>query len=345
MKYFEELEAKNTAYLRSLVSQFAPAHSPDALCDRLNSLFHAHEARLYDARHPEIFAALPGIWHEMLDAAARELGNHPLTVVDLGCGTGFELSLLLQHPLRNQMRSLTLFDASAEMLEVCRGKLAKLVDCTVVTTTEVKRLEELFGHADLVLTNAVLHHIPRLQSWIRLIADLLRPAGIWINGHEPSSRFYRNPACVQVLDACLNAQAANQSWKYADPRRYLRKALKYYRRIRGSGDDPHAATMRDAVRLGLFGTTPSPIAVDRLIDYWVAHDESEAVNGRGFDFERFSSGDERAWQVLFARSYNHLGYLNEDEVGDHWRRQAEKLRAQYPRDGASYSAVWRARSA
>jgi predicted TPR repeat methyltransferase len=345
MKYFEELEAKNTAYLRSLVSKFAPAHPPDELCDRLNSLFHVHEARLYDGRHPEIFGALPGIWHEMLDVAAQELGNRPLNVVDLGCGTGFEVSLLLQHPLRSQIRSLTLFDASVDMLAVCRAKIAAPVECTVVTTTDVKSLEQLFGHTDLVLTNAVLHHIPRLQSFIRLIADLLRPAGIWINGHEPSSRFYRNSACVQVFDAYLNAQAAKRSWKYADPRRYLRKALKYYRRFSGGVDDPHEATIRDAVRLGLFGATPNDIAVSRLIDYWVANDENEAVNGRGFDFEKFSSGDEGAWQALFVRSYNHFGYMNENEVESNWSQQAEKLRAQYPLDGASYSAVWRARSA
>src|SRR5665213_164861 len=142
MNYFEELEAKNNAYLASLVSQFAPAYPPEALCDRLNALFHVHEARLYDSRHPEIFAALPSIWQEMLNMAARELDERPLSVVDLGCGTGFEVSLLMQHPMWNQIKSLTLFDASAEMLSVCQTKLSTPANCTITTTTDLKDLEK-----------------------------------------------------------------------------------------------------------------------------------------------------------------------------------------------------------
>jgi len=100
------------------------------------------------------FGQEPGIRRDTIKAAAIQEGE---SVLDVGCGTG---TLTLAAKRRAGAGQVCGIDASAEMIEVARGKAAKggrEVDFRVALIEEIPYPDESF---DVVLSSLMLHHLP-----------------------------------------------------------------------------------------------------------------------------------------------------------------------------------------
>lgn len=101
---------------------------------------------------------------EMSERLIDYLPNTPNTILELGCGTG-NLSLLLSEKFPNA--TLTLVDASNEMLEITRARLTdKFPEQVHISNYTLSKFEDLNleeNSFDLVTSCISLHHVKDKQ--------------------------------------------------------------------------------------------------------------------------------------------------------------------------------------
>jgi len=259
--------------------------------------------------------------------------NGPWRILDFGCGTGFESLQVLRLLPTGSIRSLVCYDPSPEMLSRCRLKVASVFSRAVFTSNYDEMLHLSTG-VNLLLTNSLLHHLPDPYETIAGITSLMAHDAFWLAGHEPSNRFYRNSELLNFVDRFFSAR----SWlRFMDPNSYKRRVRTFLRRKSDSGAD----TARAAVAAGLFELEPPRTAIDRLVDFHVAHSATEVSNDRGFDFEAMAEELVHVWERTWVKTYSYFGTYPEYEVPTNWRRKSRTLAASYPKDGANFCSVWR----
>lgn len=310
----------------------------------VNRIFHDVEAQHYDARHPEVHQQLPPLWREMISEAGRRLTGQPWRVLDFGCGTGFEAAeVLAAAPTFSggPIERLACVDLSPAMIEVCRRNLAGHAAASAATmewSTSVHELAALPGGFNVLLTNSLLHHLPCATSLLEQVEPLLSPQAVWLAGHEPSRRYYANRACLALLaDYRRWQKSPSARWRRLwDGRAWRRRVARAaQRRV-----SPRQETARLAVDHGLFRRLPTPHVIDRLVDFRVAHDASEAKAGRGLDADELATEVGSRWRPVWRRSYAYLGPYYEGSAPPAFQRQAASLAERFPDDGANFCAVW-----
>jgi len=317
-------------HLIDLAAPFGPQVSIERLIEDLNRIYHAAEAHVYDQQHPEIFQQLAPRWQAMLGQAAERLNGSPYRVLDFGCGTGFEASRLLAHLPQEQIEVLCCYDLSPEMLQLCSAKIGAKFP-RAVFTTQLETLPDV--PFNLLLTNSLIHHLPAPRATIRALESRLAPEAVWLAGHEPSARFYRNPECAQAYGQLVRR-------KYLDAGRYWER-LRMLLRV---SDSINVRVADEAHRQGLFSRQPPPRLVGRLVDAWVAHGPAEAVAGRGFDMDRLEEEFAPEWSLVSYESYAFMGDQYEGRLSPEWQARARNLAQKYPRDGANFCCIWQRRA-
>ncbi len=122
---------------------------------------------------------------EVQTLMARELSGlipafdpqHPLRVLELGCGTGIFTQLLLQ-ALSGCRVSLTLNDLSEEMLTECCRRIGPRPECTLLLG-DLRELDLGEGY-DLIACNCVLQWIDDLEPVLIKLASALTPLGTFL---------------------------------------------------------------------------------------------------------------------------------------------------------------------
>ena len=118
---------------------------------------------------------------------------------------------------------------------------------------------------------------------------------------------------------------------------------KYVRRIAetlGLGTSPARVTAARAVAEGLFERAPSPLAIERIVDFAVANSPEEAAAGRGLDYEEMAQELRGSWELRRVSTYGFMGQFFEGDLPRRWREVCARLQAEHPRDGATFCAVW-----
>ena len=314
-------------FIGEFIAPFEPTRPVHELVVELNRILFNTTASYYEKIHPEVVKQLPPIWKEMLAIVRREL-SPPWRMMDFGCGTGFASSQAMRELGSENIETLTCCDISPNMLEQCRKKLSRLH-----TRAEyVTKLPVPPRRYNLLITNAVMHHVPCLKSFLAKIEPLLEPGSWWLAGHEPSSRYYRIAECRDALKAMLKAHRWN---------RFLSPAKAWAHAKRTIMGGPNTLTAQRSFELGLFRKKPSSDAIDLLVDYGVAHCLEEVEVGRGFDFEQLQVELKNRWELVDVRSYSFMGNFYEGSLTSHWRSITRTLAKKYPKDGAMYSSVWK----
>lgn len=310
-----------------------PTRPLPELVEELNRIYHACEARDYDRKHTEIFTQLPPLWAEMMDTTLRALPDGPLRILDFGCGTGFEATQLLDGLPPSRIASMVCYDLSADMLARCGAAVKPRFPSIRLTSNweEVAAAKEQFN---LVASNSVLHHVPDLGATMGRVGALAAAGAVWIAGHEPSSRYYRNAACASTLEKFRR----ERRWRrFVDAGRYWNRA----RQALGLLSSPAETTAKRAVEAKLFEHPPSAALVSRLVDFCVAHDASEAAAGRGLDFEELANQLRGQWELLYVRTYSFMGPFYEARLPRRWQTICRRLAQDHPKDGSNVCTIWR----
>jgi SAM-dependent methyltransferase len=312
------------------------------LVAELNKLYHEHEALGYDDTHPEIFEQLPPLWEAMIEQfyglrrgteldGGSERQDH-LRILDLGCGTGFEARQCLMAFGAHRVDRMVCYDPSPAMLGECRRALEPWHQ-QVEFVTDLSHLTAREGEFDLLITNSVLHHMVDPVRTIRQVAPWLSPRAVWLSGHEPSRRFFQNPGCSAVV----RSYSVQHHWlRLLSLRNCTRRLLRYARML----ELPQDYAAKRAMHLAMFERRPPAWLVDKLVDFHVITSERELEQPKGLDFAELQEAFDGEWELVWRRTYSFLGphYIGRLPAG--WRREAQRLEAEYPDDGANCCLVW-----
>lgn len=325
----------NADFMLGRLEPYGPKLPITDLVVEVNKLYHAFEARDYDESHPEIFEHLPTIWRDMVRVAMEARPDGEWSILDFGCGTGFEADQLLRLIPRDRLRKLTCYDPSPEMLEKCRAKIAPQFP----GARFIGRLEELVeedGSYTLLSTNSVLHHLPDAVGVIEQLTRYLTPDAVWLAGHEPSNRYYRNRECVETI----NRYRREQRWlRFLQPEKYVNRL----KRALGMEQNPAVYAASQAQAKGLFTRTPPADLISLLVDFHVAHTAEEAISGRGFDFEVLKGTFGANWEQRWVTTYFFMGPYSEGKLAKRWIEAGNALEKRFPNDGSVFASVWNRR--
>ena len=320
-------------YMSTILAPFEPQVPTEDLVEQLNRFYHAREAAVYDDLHPEIHNDLLPVWEHMLEMGLPEKPGRQLRMLDFGCGTGFEAGLLTKANWAAHIAELVCYDLSPEMIDVCRESL-KGSPIPIEFTTDLKTLFDRERPFDVLITNTLLHHLTDPLATIESLKPILADDVIWLAGHEPSSRFYKNEQCWKTLE---EYQQTRKYQKYVTPSKYV-GAL---RRMLNPDKDPAEGTAREALRAGLVNKKLSREIIHRAVDCQVPHSPEEAQSGRGLDWAEMEKELAGRWELLWKRSYNFMGPYLADELPEKWRLLSRQLQECHPDDGASFCSIWR----
>jgi SAM-dependent methyltransferase len=133
----------------------------------------------YDDELWELVPKEPGPPPEHLHEFVASLG-HAERVLDLGCGDGRLVSLVLE--ARAEVAEAIGLDNSPPMLELARQRFAA-DDRVTIEEHDLGRPLSVPGPFDVVLSGFAIHHLPdaRKRSLFEEIHDLLRPGGVFVN--------------------------------------------------------------------------------------------------------------------------------------------------------------------
>jgi len=322
----------NAEFMSHLLAPYGPQGPLDQLVERVNRFFHAAEARDYDEKHVEIRGQLPSLWEAMIGIAIETCSEPEFRILDFGCGTGFEADQLLESLPRERITALTCYDPCSDMLERCRSKIHPRFP-EAVFCDDLKQLPVDAAPYTLLATNSLLHHLPDPIATVQNLLPHLAPNAVWIAGHEPSCRFYRQTECIEALERFER----KRKWgKYLKPGNYL-KRLKAKLGLRSS---PAEEAARESVRQGCFTTRPPAHVVALLVDFHVAHSRDEMAAGRGLDFEAMQKSLAGAWELVWRKTYSFMGPFYEGSLPEPWRRVCHELAERFPDDGANFCTVW-----
>ncbi len=319
-----------------LIEPYGPRYPLAEIVQELNRIYHAIEAKQYSETHPEIYDSLPHQWHTMLTHAQGLIPTEKWHVLDFGCGAGFEATQLLKNEPQ-RIASLTCYDLSPEMLEECRRRIDPLFPGTRYLSNheELKHADEPYN---LLITNSLLHHLPTPLATINQLLPMLTKDAVWIAGHEPSNRFFRNDECLDVM----HRYERQQRWRRILTGQSLLYRIKNILNMTQPGVSGKAA--EEALRRGLFDRMPPAMVISRLVDIGVAHSIQEAVAGRGLDYIQIQKELAETWSLEWVMTYDYLGPYSKNKLSAKQTRICQQLADKYSQDGSHFSTIWKRRS-
>lgn len=187
--------------MRDYLSQYNIETDVDEFVSATSNIYHSYEARNYDERHFSITYSKK-YWRKVTDYLSEKITDQSVSVLDFGCGTGFAADQILHSGLNTKIGKISCYDLSEDMVAVCREKFAG--DSRLSFFAGFSGRDKLLAKNekyDIVVCNALLHHILEPESVFALIDNLLKPAGIFIMGHEPNKNFYENRALQAMTKA------------------------------------------------------------------------------------------------------------------------------------------------
>ncbi len=156
----------------------------EALIIRTNELYHDFENQYYNQRHQNLFLQEEKRWKIFFEKYIKS--EKPLNCLDFGTGTGLVSQIIA--PKLKISDKLICADLSQEILNVCRNSLQeKNVVCEVeFVKIDGKNVPIQPNSLDIIMLNAVLHHIFDVNNFFENCANLLKNNGLLIIAHEPN---------------------------------------------------------------------------------------------------------------------------------------------------------------
>ncbi len=204
--------------------------SPEQFQQKVNIVFHDHEAIHYDTMHSDMKNSL----QEQIDLLISDLlkdsdfSEKKLNILDLGCGTGLSTEYLLNSKLEPFIEHITLLDSSKKMLELAEKKAITWNKKFTLLNSYVSKIQEKF---DLVLICSVLHHIPDLENFLKEVDNVMKHKGILIHLQDPNGDYMMDKIYKERVDLYLKKKRAEtKKNKFIElvPKRfknYLNRAL------------------------------------------------------------------------------------------------------------------------
>jgi ubiquinone/menaquinone biosynthesis C-methylase UbiE len=155
--------------------------------ERINIVFHNHEATHYDKMHLDMWQSLEEQIQLLINDLFLNINvKNSLKLLDIGCGTGLSTQLLLQSKIKSHISHITLLDTSEIMLKQANLKAKHWGKEYKIVNGYLSDVSEKF---DIVIISSVLHHIPDLELFLKQVDSVLNKDGILIHLQDPNGDF------------------------------------------------------------------------------------------------------------------------------------------------------------
>jgi SAM-dependent methyltransferase len=271
--------------------------------------------------------------------AAKATFRGPVSILDMGCGAGYELEVLREIFTPSEVSRIVCCDISADMQSIAR-KATKGFHCRFVLGNAEEAL--VYGPYDLVVTHAMIHHVADLSAFFDVIERAVVPGGAFVMGHEPNQRYWRNAECMAVLKRLKAFQRRKRRIrKFLEPSRYLYKLI----RLAGFASDNSLEKKVNRILRDRFSFSSdlTPQEIHRLVDIHVPTglvDEFK-IGLDGFDIDDLQSGLLRRFKLRWVGTSGYMGEsCSPSSLPLYWQSVNEQLAFKYPLDGSNFSAYW-----
>jgi 2-polyprenyl-3-methyl-5-hydroxy-6-metoxy-1,4-benzoquinol methylase len=291
-----------------------------------SNIYHKYESSSYDAKHLSIQLAVPSWKMVVKELNDRFLNVRTANVLDFGCGTGFATEQLLNSTFKEKCNHLTCYDLSPDMVKECQTKLGTEINISFLSNQEgLQLLIDEKGKFDLIMCNAVMHHILEIEEIFTILLSLLSPNGIILIGHDPNNRFYQNRLLTFFTNFFRVHKRINKG---------IKRKLKLEEKPL-PGKDLSLLTYKELLRLKLINESFDIKMIPKLIDIHVPISSftNQPWGEMGFSSKFFEQASSDKLQLFKQFSYNHI----KDEhayQSKFWRFVSILLAKIYPKDGS-----------
>ncbi|MBO2544289.1 methyltransferase domain-containing protein [Salegentibacter sp. BDJ18] len=307
--------------------------SAEKFQERVNVIFHDHEAAQYDQMHADMKNSL----QEQINLLISDLFDHcsfsekKLKVIDVGCGTGMSTEFLLNSRIEPYIENVTLLDTSKKMLELA-GKKAKNWDVKYsVINAELHQISSKF---DLVLICSVLHHIPELKKFLKMISEKLRTGGIFIHLQDPNGDYLNDRLYKERVKELQEQQKLKSLDK--DFTAYIPKSIKS-RINRLLGRKNYIDLINDQLlEEKVIKKRMSADEIWSVTDIHVETKNNTVDKGISLRFLQENLDD---FSLISHRSYGFYGKLKYD-LDDELRKMEEMYITERQLNGRNISGIW-----
>jgi SAM-dependent methyltransferase len=331
----------SVARLETLIRRVGASMSGEEFIRAVNTAYYEVEARHHTTEIHEYFhrSGAHGHFRQALATAAQWLPR-PLAILDIGCGAGYDLEVIREVFPRDQVELLVGLDVSADMMDRA-GATADGYPCRMILGSLNDALAYTPFH--LVVTHAMVHHIPNLAYFFRMIDRALPPGGIYLMGHEPNRRHWENLDRMPLLRRLQAAARRRRVMrKFLQPSRYIRRLG----RMLGLVEDPSLESKVNRILREQLGFTDNltPKELHRLIDIHVPDrlPGDFRIGFNGFDWNELGSTMLGNFQITSLVTYGYtLEATSPKYSPKNWERWDAALAKEHPLDGIYFTALWK----
>lgn len=292
----------------------------------VSNVYHHFESQLYDDSQLGVYEA-SHYWHAILNEIAPELPPS-VHALDLGAGTGFASEQVLK-VLGGRVTRLVCQDLSPDMLAQCRSRIDLLTAHASYVSGDLEALSQGSGRFDLVVTNAMLHHLIDVPAFLENVSRLVRPGGFYVAGHEPSRGFYADEKVSRWTKRY-------HVWKRL---RRVTSTQPYLRRL-GMITVPKSLeelTNDKLITMGAIGRPLPQGVIPKLVDIHVPPlSQGTPFWGEyGFDAEDLCRNYLEGFELYSLITYLHIKDVR-SQMDFVWRAIDRRLAEKYPTSGANF---------
>jgi SAM-dependent methyltransferase len=331
---------RSMAQLEATMRRVGAAMSCEAFLREVNVAYFEANARQYAVGMHQ-FLRQHGS-HQHFQRALAEVGRlraGPLRILDVGCGAGYELGILREVFPASAVELVVGLDISPEMLARARGQINGY-PCRLLLGELPDALVD--GPYDLVMTHALVHHIPTLARFFAGVDRAVAPGGFYLMGHEPNRRHWTNLETMPFFQELQRSQRRHKRLRqYLQPSRYLTKMARVLRLADDSSAEAEASRLLRE-RFHLVGDL-TPREVQRIVN---VHTPCRLpgdfrIGLDGFDWDELNAEMLRGFEIRSLATYPHFAHsCNPLDWPENWRELEAKLAEQYPLDGICFTALW-----
>ena len=287
------------------------------IVEKVNRLFHDLTASSYGNMHPEIFQ----IQHRrLIEFLKKHFKSHFSTVLDVGSGDGFMLSVIKASGFPTFDRFIML-DISLQMLKIAKKRHQE----ALFVNASSSRLPFKNNSIDLITVNSVLHHLPDPTEFFIEARRVLKKGGVIFINHEPNIRFSKN-GVLWYLSLVVSRFYRNIN---------LIKTLKrILASIRGIKNPVYKEINKILLDEGLIKEPLPDAVISSYIDYH-SPTAGKLRRGVGINPEMFR----KYFEVKYIETYAHLGKIGEKHDGGITNFIESLLKKRYPLDGSKLTAI------
>jgi ubiquinone/menaquinone biosynthesis C-methylase UbiE len=306
--------------------------TPEQFQERVNVVFHDHEAIHYDKLHKDMMESL----QEQIDLLVYDVfENHKLPnnlkLLDIGCGTGLSTQFLINSRINSYIDDITLLDTSSNMLKQAEikatnwNKKYRLIN---------GYLSDLSNKFDLIIISSVLHHIPNLELFLNQVSEKLNSNGILIHLQDPNGDYLNDNIYLKRTKQLFEYKKNKKNdRKWLD---YLPKKLKQFiKRIIGR------KSYIDLVNDVLISEKSiyKPMTANEIWSVTDIHVElSDDKETKGISFN-FLKNHLKQFDLIKQRSYGFYGELK-SELNPDFKENESKFIQENQLNGRNIACVW-----